>query len=163
MSAELVNIERTHAVNDVELRRRAEQMAQWLLVSPLQIEGDPQRLLHELQVHQVELELQNAELKYFRDESDLALTELRQRVSTCMRDADLAWAAADLDKRELVASVRHEIAMSVGVITEMLQRLRQTGVNPEQEKRLVQIEGANRSLTAITTVMTEQSASVSGS
>ena len=163
MSAELVNIESKHAVNDVELRRRAEQMAQWLLVSPLQIEGDPQRLLHELQVHQVELELQNAELKYLRDESDLALAELRQRVSTCMRDADLAWAAADLDKRELVAGMRHEIAMSVAVITEMVQRLRHTGVNPEQEQRLVQIEGANRSLTTITKLMTEKAASTSSS
>ena len=163
MSAELVNIDRKHAVTDVELRRRAEQMAQWLLVSPLQIEGDPQRLLHELQVHQVELELQNAELKYLRGESDQALAELRQRLSTCARDADLAWAAADLDKRELVAGMRHEIAMSVAVITEMVQRLRNTGVNPEQEQRLAQIEGANRSLTTITKLMTEKAASTSSS
>ena len=163
MSAEPVSIDSKRAVTDAELRRRAEQMAQWLFVSPLQVEGDPQRLLHELQVHQVELELQNAELKYFRDESDLALTELRQRVSTCMRDADLAWAAADLDKRELVAGMRDEIAMSVAVITEMVQWLRHTGVNPEQEQRLVEIEGANRSLTTITKLMTEKAGSASGS
>ena len=163
MSAEPVSIDSKRAITDVELRRRAEQMAQWLFVSPLQVEGDSQRLLHELQVHQVELELQNAELKYLREESDQALAELRQRVSTCMRDADLAWAAADLDKRELVASMRHEIAMSVAVITEMVQRLRHNGVDPEQELRLAQIEGANLSLTTITKLMTEKAGSASSS
>jgi PAS domain S-box-containing protein len=35
--------------------------------------GDPQRLLHELEVHQIELEMQNAELQKARDELEAAL------------------------------------------------------------------------------------------
>ena len=58
-----------------ELRRQAEQQ---LRENPaelpnLRTETDTQRLLHELQVHQIELEMQNAELRQARDTLDKAL------------------------------------------------------------------------------------------
>ena len=57
-----------------ELRRRAEKdSATRRLKSPVpRTEVDSQRLLHELEVHQIELEMQNAELRLARDEADLA-------------------------------------------------------------------------------------------
>ena len=59
-----------------ELRRRAEarlREQKQLKVGVAQTGADIRRLLHELQVHQIELELQNAELRQARDELELAL------------------------------------------------------------------------------------------
>jgi len=55
----------------VTLRRRAEDRIGAPL--PSGNEGGPLRLLHELQVHQVELEMQNTELRRARDELERAL------------------------------------------------------------------------------------------
>lgn len=56
-----------------ELRRRAEKdsVTRRLKTPVPRTEMDSQRLLHELEVHQIELEMQNAELRLARDEADL--------------------------------------------------------------------------------------------
>jgi len=58
-----------------ELRRQAEQQlrANTAALPNPPTETDTQRLLHELQVHQIELEMQNAELHQTRDKLDKAL------------------------------------------------------------------------------------------
>jgi PAS domain S-box-containing protein len=61
--------------NAVELRRRAEVRLkrQHNHPAPPRSEADTTRLLHELQVHQIELELQNAELQEARDKAETLL------------------------------------------------------------------------------------------
>jgi PAS domain S-box-containing protein len=58
-----------------KLRRRAESRLRrhQTRPDPTRPEADPTRMLHELEVHQIELELQNAELRKTRDELEAAL------------------------------------------------------------------------------------------
>jgi len=61
--------------NKTELRRRAEILLrkQQQGAFELRTEADTKQLLHELQVHQIELEMQNAELLAARDQLEVAL------------------------------------------------------------------------------------------
>ena len=67
------------AARPAELQRRAEAQVRKLrrqegaAAAALAATADPQRLLHELQVHQVELELQNEELRKVRDQLEAGL------------------------------------------------------------------------------------------
>ena len=54
-------------------RRKQEKLSVAALATMPQPVADPQRLVHELQVHQVELELQNEELRKTRDELEAGL------------------------------------------------------------------------------------------
>ena len=58
-----------------ELRRHAEErmQAKTAGVQPPRTEDEMRRLVHELEVHQIELEMQNAELRQARDEVERAL------------------------------------------------------------------------------------------
>jgi len=59
----------------VELRRRAEELLRTKAAEkhPPRTEAELQRLLHELEVHRIELEMQNSELSRARNEAELAL------------------------------------------------------------------------------------------
>jgi PAS domain S-box-containing protein len=62
-------------IDGAELRRRAEERLGEKNAPPLGTEKEPLRLHHELQVHQVELEMQNAELRQARNELETALEQ----------------------------------------------------------------------------------------
>jgi PAS domain S-box-containing protein len=60
---------------DADLRRTAEEKLKKTLSDvPVSVE-DPHRLLHELQVHQIELEMQNAELRQAHDDREALLDQ----------------------------------------------------------------------------------------
>ncbi|MGE5294719.1 MAG: histidine kinase, partial [Solirubrobacterales bacterium] len=61
-----------------ELRRRAEvrMRKQHRSTASPRADADTQRLVHELQVHQIELEMQNAELQGARDQTAAMLERL---------------------------------------------------------------------------------------
>ena len=65
-----------NGIEAARLRRTAEELAKWTMVHPMQTEYDAQKLLHELQVHHIELELQNAELQVHLAKLELQNTEL---------------------------------------------------------------------------------------
>ena len=134
-----------NAANPNELRSRAEQMASWLVAPPLVGELDVHRLMHELQVHQVELEMQNAELRHARTEVDDALKKA---------NVDLK----HLRERGIFAKASGDMTTLLGVINDMSQQLRASGMNAEQSKRLNQLDTASKKLAAIVHAAVEPSA-----
>ena len=74
-----------------ELRRRAEEelKAKRAVAPSPRTEAESQRLLHELEVHQIELEMQNAELLKTRDELEKALWKSSPTSTISPRSATL--------------------------------------------------------------------------
>jgi PAS domain S-box-containing protein len=72
--ASLMNKKPIISTATLELRRRAEgRLGAWKGGPRPKAGAHPQRLVHELQVHQLELEMQNAELQESRDRMDVLL------------------------------------------------------------------------------------------
>jgi PAS domain-containing protein len=64
-------------IDSTKLRRRAEERLRYETATeqPLETMGDPEKLHHELQVHQIEMEMQNAELRQARYQLEEALEQ----------------------------------------------------------------------------------------
>jgi PAS domain S-box-containing protein len=75
MKSPLIKKQKKISDDPAKLRRRAEAQLRKQLVPTERnrIDADTHRLLHELEVHQIELRMQNAELHEARDEIELAL------------------------------------------------------------------------------------------
>ena len=141
-----------------DLRRRAEAL---LLNAPLPCpdETDVMRLLHELQVHQIELEMQNEELRSAYARADDALeqmTELNAQLErrVAERTAELLTAldaarAADQAKGRFLANISHEIRTPMTGILGMAYLLRRSGLNTKQLGQLDTIEIAGNHLLGV--------------
>ncbi len=82
--------------HEAELRRRAENRLEQGLPATAP-DGDPERLIHELQVHQVELQLQNEELLRSQQELQAA----RNRYFNLFDQAPVGFVTVDADGRVL--------------------------------------------------------------
>lgn len=74
-----------------QLRQRAEQLLQdqQALRRTPRTEGDAQRLLHELEVHQIELEMQNIELKQAWEELECKISQRTQELNNANQQLTL--------------------------------------------------------------------------
>ena len=141
-----------------DLRKSAEER---LLNAPPPCpdETDVMRLLHELQVHQIELDMQNEELRSAYARADDALeqmTELNAQLErrVAERTAELLTAldaarAADQAKGRFLANISHEIRTPMTGILGMAYLLRRSGLNTKQLGQLDTIEIAGNHLLGV--------------
>ena len=121
--------------------------------------ADVQRLLHELQVHQIELEMQNEALHQMQAETQDALkryADLNDRLEeiVAMRTSDLVMAreiaeSANRAKSVFLANMSHELRTPMNAIMGMTDLALRRAIEPKQQDQLSKVMTASQHLLGI--------------
>lgn len=133
----------------IRLRSSAEQMAKWTLVHPMQGESDAQKLLHELQVHHIELEMQNAELRRSQHEIEIALkkvADLNENLKQSIIEKEAIQNIDESVKHALLASINNEILEPISVIKKLCNQLQYSDIDSKLAEQLDLLEMASLKL-----------------
>ena len=135
------------------LRRAAEQMAAWAIVHPMHNETDAKKLLHELQVHQIELEMQNAELHLNQLETEKKLTTLtafNERLQQSISERNVGHVKEIATNETLLANllntISNEISQPLNEIGEIAQQIKHTGADAQLLDNITKLEMAAQRL-----------------
>ena len=135
------------------LRRAAEQMAAWAIVHPMHNETDAKKLLHELQVHQIELEMQNAELHLNQLETEKkleTLTAFNERLQQSIAERNLSHVKEISTNETLLANlynkISNEISQPLNEIGEIAQQIKLTGADAQLLDNITKLEMAAQRL-----------------
>ena len=135
------------------LRRAAEQMATWAIVHPMHNETDAKKLLHELQVHQIELEMQNAELNHNQLETEKkleTLTAIIERLQQSISERNISHVKEITTNETLLANllnkISNEISQPLNEIGEIAQQIKHTGADPQLLNNITKLEMAAQRL-----------------
>lgn len=142
-----------------DLHRRAESILEQRERNEPVGEADLQRLFHELQVHQIELELQNEELRKTQAENQEAMRQLadfndRLEELVSVRTADLVTArnaaeAASRAKSMFLANMSHELRTPMNAIIGMTDMVLRQASDPKLIDRLSKVKAASLHLLGI--------------
>ena len=128
-------------------------MATWAIVHPLHNETDAKKLLHELQVHQIELEMQNAELHHHQLETEKkleALTAINERLQQSIAERNLSHFKEVATNETLLANlynkISNEISQPLNEIGEIAQQIKLTGADAQLLDNITKLEMAAQRL-----------------